>query len=328
MAIIAVVFLIFLVIFLVMFKKIVILIGPGEAGVLYKTFAGGTVVTKVYPEGVNIIYPWNKMFVYNVRVQEVPHEFAVLTRNGLKVELFISIRYNPKYKLLGMLHKKVGEDYVNIVVIPEIENVLRVLIGRLDAEEVYTTKQAIIEKSISEAIEQIAQRYVNVDDVIIKRVLLPDTVAKSIQAKIEQKHIADAYRFRLEREKQEKERKRIEAEGLKIFHKSLSPEVLHWMGIQATLSLAESPNTKTVLVGAGQKGGLPIIGSLPLAPFTEIKEVEKSDKGTDDSPIKEETSGSAGEPKAIDAEKPAEQTPETPKAAGAVETAVDEEVKR
>ncbi|MCG8634474.1 MAG: prohibitin family protein [Desulfobacterales bacterium] len=260
--------LIILILFLLLFNRIVFLIGPGEAGVLYRTFSGGTVTTRVYEEGIQFIWPWNKMYVYNTRVQEVPHDFDVLTKNGLKIYLKMSIRYRPEYKLLGVLHKQVGEDYANIVVIPEIENVIRVLIGRNTAEQVYTTKQPLLEKAINGAIEEIAQRYVNVDDVIIKRMKLPDSVEESIKRKIRQKHRADAYKFRLEREKQEKIRKRIEAEGLERFRKALTSEVLHWMGIQATIDVANSQNAKTVIIGQG-KEGLPLIGSLPLEPFNQ-----------------------------------------------------------
>jgi len=264
------VFLILLIILITLFQRIVYFIEPGEGGVLYRLFFGGTVTTRVYTEGIQTVWPWDTMYIYNARVQEVPHEFDVLTVDGLKVHLSLSIRYRPEYKLIAVLHQQVGEDYVNIVVVPEIENVLRVLIGQLNAEEVYTTKQSLIEKAISGAIEQIAQRYVKVDNVIIKSMTLPESVEKSICEKIEEKHKADAYQFRLVKEEKEKDRRRIEAEGLERFRKALSPEVLHYMGIQATLELAKSDNTKVVVIGGGKDGGFPIIGSLPLAPYTEL----------------------------------------------------------
>jgi regulator of protease activity HflC (stomatin/prohibitin superfamily) len=256
---------VFLILLLLVVHRVFILIGPGEAGVLFRTFGGGTDIEKVHPEGLRIIWPWDRMFIYNCRVQEYAHHFHVLTMNGLKVYLDLSIRYRPEHTLVAKLHKDVGEDYVNIVVVPEIENVLRVLIGRLEAEEVYTTKRSLIEKAISEAIEQIAQRYVNVDNVIIKRMQLPESVAESVREKMRLKHEAAAYVYRLEREREEKERKRIEAEGLERFNLALSPEIIQYMGIQATLELAESNNSKVVIVGGGE-GGLPIIGNMPLTP--------------------------------------------------------------
>jgi regulator of protease activity HflC (stomatin/prohibitin superfamily) len=261
--------LIVLIITILLFNRIVVFIGSGEGGVLYRLFLGGTVTTKVYPEGIQFIWPWDTMYVYNARVQEYPHEFDALTKNGLKVHLQLSVRYRPEYKLLGVLHQEIGEDYVNIVVLPEIENVLRVLIGSLDAEEIYRTENSLLEKAINGAIEQIAQRYVQVDDVIIKNIDLPDSVEGSIQEKIKQKHIADTYVFLLRKEEEEKKRKRIEAEGLERFGKSLSPEILQYMGINATLTLSESANAKVVIVGGGKDGGLPIIGNMPLGSFTE-----------------------------------------------------------
>ncbi|CAK8714560.1 MAG: prohibitin family protein [Candidatus Electrothrix sp. AW5] len=261
-------FLIILIVTILLFNRIVVFIGPGEGGVLYRLFLGGTVTTRVYPEGIQFIWPWDTMYIYNARIQEYPHEFDALTVNGLKVHLNLSVRYRPEYKLLGVLHQQVGEDYVNIVVLPEIENVLRVLLGSLNAEEIYTTKQSLLEKAINGAIEQIARRYIQVDDVIIKKIQLPDSVAESIRNKIRQKHIADAYVFRLQREEQEKERRRIEAEGLERFREALSPSVLQYMGIQATLELSKSENAKIVVVGGGKDGGLPIIGNMPLS-FTD-----------------------------------------------------------
>ena len=280
---------IFLVVFLLVVHRVLILIGPGEAGVLFRTFGGGTDIEKVYPEGLRIIWPWDRMFIYNCRVQEHAHYFHVLTVNGLKVHLDLSIRYRPERALVAKLHKDVGEDYVNIVVIPEIENVLRVLIGRLNAEEVYTTKRSLIEKAISEAIEQIAQRYVNVDNVIIKRMQLPESVAESIREKMRLKHEAAAYVYRLEREEEEKKRKGIEAEGLERFSLALSPEIIQYMGIQATLQLAQSNNSKVVIVGGGERG-LPIIGNMPLTPgILDVPPTEEAAQDT--SEVNEESSG-------------------------------------
>lgn len=260
--------LLFLMLFFYLFNRIVITIGAGEAGVLWQRFYGGTVIDRVYPEGIRLIFPWDRMQIYNVRVQQVPHEFSVLTRNGLKIDLAISIRYHPEYPFLGILHKKVGPEYLLTIVIPEIENVLRVLLGRLDAEQVYRTEKSVIEKAVNGAIDQIARRFVRVDDVIIKMVRLPDSVARTIQEKMTQKHLADAYDFKLLREEKEARRKAIEAEGLKRYNDivgtSLSREVLEWLGIKATLELARSENAKVVVVGSGEKG-LPIIGAIPMA---------------------------------------------------------------
>ncbi len=249
------------------FNSIIISVHSGEGGVLYDRFFGGTVTDKIYGEGIHVILPWNRLYIYNVRVREVPYEFDVLSKNGLKLHLIISIRYHPEYHLLGVLHQKVGPDYVEKIVIPEIESVLRVIIGKIDAEEVYTTRTPMIEKAINEAVEQVSQRFVKVDDVIIKTIILPPGVEKSIQYKIEQKHLAEAFDYKIERAKREAIRKKIEASGIKkyndIIDPSLTPNVLQWMAIQASLKLSTSDNSKVVVVGSGKRG-LPIFGSLIL----------------------------------------------------------------
>jgi len=252
-------------------NKIVISIHSGEGGVLYRRLFGGTVVDKIYGEGLHIILPFNKMYIYDCRVKQVPHHFSVLTSNGLTVDIDISIRYYPEYDLLGVLHQKLGPDYVNTVVIPEIESVFRKIVGKRDAEGLYTTDKAFIETSLNQAIDRLARKFIIVDDVIIKRIKLPETVDKTIQYKLEQKHRADTYKYFLQKEKKEIERKKLEAIGLKELSKALDEKVLHWLAINATLELSKSPNAKVIVIGSG-KSGLPIIGSIPFTNDNEILE--------------------------------------------------------
>ncbi len=268
-------------------RQIIFNIFPGEAGVRWKRFEGGTDIDRIYAEGIHFIYPWDKMYIYNVRVQQTAHEFDVLTVNGMNIHLSISVRYYPQYDLLGLLHQKVGPNYVEIVVIPEIEAVLRVLIGRLRADEVYSTERAILEKSLNQAVEQIAQRFINVDDVIIKRIEFPAYVKQAIENKMEELQRAEAHQFRIEREEREAERRRIEAEGLKKYREieaegfkkynetlasSLSDGILLWRSIQATLALARSANAKVVVIGSGEHG-LPIFGNIPMEQFQNLSSV-------------------------------------------------------
>ncbi|MDM8518275.1 prohibitin family protein, partial [Desulfobacterales bacterium HSG16] len=271
-------------IFVYLYNHIVISVHSGQAAVLYQRFFNGTVIDDVYGEGIHIIWPWDIMYIYNVRVQEKYHSFDVLTKNGLKVHLMISVRYQPEYNLLGTLHKQVGPDYLNKVVIPEIESVLRIIIGQIAAEEVYTTKTSMVQESLNVAIEEVAQRFVKVDDVLIKRIILPDTVQKSIESKLEQKHMAEAHLFKIQREKLEAERKRIEAGGHKdyndILSMSLNENILEWKAIHAALELSKSYNTKVVVIGSGKRG-LPVWGSLvldsPDAQNAQIKKPENLD---------------------------------------------------
>lgn len=253
-----------------LWQRVFITIMPGEAGVLWRLFFGGTKTDYVYAEGLHLIPPWDRMYIYNIKVQQTAHEFDVLTSDGLTLHLAISIRYFPDREMLGVLHQKVGTDYVNTVVIPEIESVLRVLIGQLRAEDVYATNKSIIEKAVNQAVEQIAQRFINVDNVIIKRIVFPAAITAAIENKMAEEQLMLAYKFKLEREKQEAERKRTEAGGLhdyyQILEAALSNRVLLWKGLQSTVDLAQSPNAKVVVIGSGERG-LPIIGNIPMDAF-------------------------------------------------------------
>jgi len=243
---------------------------PGEAGVHWSRFKGGTRVDFVYPEGMSMIPPWDRLYVYNVRIQEMSPELDVLTKSGLEVHLYLSIRYAPKYKLLGLLHRQVGPDYANKVIYPEIASVLREVIGTMEAEQIYTTGRTVIVEAINLAIERVAQRYINVDGVLIKKIELPAKVAESIRYKAEQEQMVAAHRFIVEREKQEAARKRIEGEGIRdqmnIISSSVpNGDILKWMGINATLELSKSNNTKVVVIGAGAtKEGFQIFGDVSL----------------------------------------------------------------
>lgn len=246
----------------ILYPYIFITIGSGHAGVKFLRFLGGTVTDKVYAEGIRIIAPWDKMYIYDVRVQEVKHEMAVLSVNGLKFDLKLSIRFHPDYEFLGILHKRVGQDYMEKIVIPEVESVLRRLIGKMKPEEVYTTKRAIVQKYILRAFLAINEKNIILDDVIIRHIELPPTIKIAIERKLEQQQIAQEYDFRIEREKKEKQRKKIEAEGIKLFQdivtQSLTEKLLRWKGVEATLELAKSKNSKVIVIGGG-RDGLPII---------------------------------------------------------------------
>lgn len=250
-----------------LWNYIVITIHSGEGGVMYRLFFGGTVINQVYGEGVHIIFPWDKLYKYNTRVQEISHEMNVLTKNGLKVDLQVSIRYYPEYNLLGVLHKNVGPNYVHTVIIPEIESVLRIIIGKIDAEEVYTTKTSLIEEALNTAIEQVAQQFVHIDDVIIKKMHMPPDVEKAIQYKIEKKHMAGAHDYIILREKKEAKRRQIEAESLAKYNQTLSASInkniILWKGIDAAKELSQSENSKVIVVGGGSHG-LPFFGSILL----------------------------------------------------------------
>jgi regulator of protease activity HflC (stomatin/prohibitin superfamily) len=247
--------------FICFFQRIVIFVNVGEAAVHFRRFHG-TEIDRVYGEGVHVIPPWDRMEIYNVRIQEIDQTSTVLTTNGMDVTFNLSIRYRPEYAMLGLLHQKIGKDYLKTIVIPEVEGVLRTQIGHFSAEEVYTTKRGILERIFIEAIAQAEENYVVIDDVVIRSIELPASISKAVEAKEEQKQAADAYTHLLRKEQSEAKRRKIEAEGHsaynEIISESITEDILRWKGIEATKELSQSQNSKVIVIGNGDKN-LPVI---------------------------------------------------------------------
>jgi regulator of protease activity HflC (stomatin/prohibitin superfamily) len=240
-------------------------IGYGEAGVLFRTFGGG-VVTDAPPlgEGFHIIAPWNRVYVYNVKQQEFfEGNMQVLSSNGLEISLDVSVLYQPNYDRLGLLHRTKGENYVNIVLIPQIRAVARSIVGRYTPEQLYSTKRDAIQNEIFEETQKnVESQHIQLNAVLVRDVTLPMAIKEAIERKLRQEQEALEYEFRLAKAKQEAERQRIDAEGKaranKILSASLTSKILQEKGIEATLKLSESPNSKVIVIGGGDTG-MPII---------------------------------------------------------------------
>jgi regulator of protease activity HflC (stomatin/prohibitin superfamily) len=177
--------------------------------------------------------------------------------------LDVSVLYQPKIDELGLLHKTKGENYLNIVIAPEIRAVARSVIGRYTPEQLYSTKRDAIQNEIfEETRRKVEQQHVQLNSVLVRDVTLPKSIKEAIQRKLTQEQESLEYEFRLEKARQEAEKVRIDAEGKAIANRilaaSLTPNILKEKGIEATLKLAESPNSKVVIVGNG-KDGLPLI---------------------------------------------------------------------
>ncbi len=248
-------------VFVAFFRKIVILVDTGQAGVRFWRFYG-TEVDRVYGEGIYLIPPWDRMTIYNTQLQEVEHSVAVLTTNGLEIKLTVSIRYRPEYAMLGVIHQQIGPDYVKKVILPEVDEVLRTFVGRYTDEEVYTTQRAILERIFVQSIENAALNHVSIERVIIRTIELPPTLRKAIEQKLEHKQNAESYAFILSKELSEARRKKIQAEGDRDYNvtvaPSLTPEVLRWKAIEATRDISRSTNSKVIIMGNSEQN-LPVL---------------------------------------------------------------------
>jgi regulator of protease activity HflC (stomatin/prohibitin superfamily) len=244
-----------------LWHRIVITANVGEAGVLFRRFTG-TEIDKIYKEGVHFISPLDIMTIYETRNQIALHEFDVLSVKGLRIQLAIAIRYQPQYDMLPTLHQRIGPDYLQRVVLPQIESVMRKQLGSYNADQIYTNENGLLNKAIVLAINEVGRNYVEVDDVIIRSLTLPEHIVQAIEDKLAQQEYLRSYEFREQTATREAQRKISEAKGInqaqRIISETLTPEILAFEGIKATKELAKSQNAKIVVIGSG-KNGLPLI---------------------------------------------------------------------
>ncbi|MEM1126118.1 MAG: prohibitin family protein [Bacteroidota bacterium] len=237
-------------------------IRSGEGAVKYSIF-GGTDIDKIYAEGIQVHAPWVDLVRYDLRVQEQLEDITALSSDGLSIGMDVSIRWRAAGQQLPNLHVTYGVDYYRKLVQPELRSAVREVVGQYTPEELYSSRRTELQGQILERVQSVVEdEYVDIEAVLIRNVNLPAQIQNAIARKLEEEQEAERYQFTLQKEQLEAERKEIEATGQaeyqRIITQSLSPTFLRFKGIEATQRLAESPNTKTIIVGGGE-GGLPVI---------------------------------------------------------------------
>lgn len=236
-----------------------------ERAVIFKKFSGGLDKENIIQPGFHVKAPWNDVFRYDVSENQVEEQLDVLDKNGLNINVDISVRFHPMVDKIGEIHETFQRDYVRRLVIPEVRSTVRQVMGRYTAEEIYSTKRPEVEANMEKETKAILGEPGN--NIIMRALLtrsikLPDQIKNAIENKLKQEQEALAYQFRLDKEKSEAERKRImamgEARANEIINKSLTDNLLKMRGIEATRDLSNSPNSKVIVVGSG-KDGLPLI---------------------------------------------------------------------
>jgi regulator of protease activity HflC (stomatin/prohibitin superfamily) len=214
-------------------------------------------------EGFHLIAPWNKVIVYEVRQQELFEKMKVLSSNGLEIQIDASAWYEPVYNDLGNLHQSLGENYLQRVIQPAIRSAARSVVGRYTPEQLYSSKRDAIQDEIfTETKKILSEQFVQLNEVLVRDVTLPNTIKDAIERKLKQEQESLEYEFRLVTAAKEAEKVIIEAQGKadanRILSASLTDKILQDKGIEATMKLAESPNSKVVIIGSGDSG-MPII---------------------------------------------------------------------
>ncbi len=288
-----------LLLIVVLWPYMVITVPSGRVGVLWKRFNGfdiycwcfvgrGTVLDprELREEGLHVIAPWDKLFLYDLRLQSTTLTINAISKDGVSVTAQINVRYQLLHHSVAVLHKFIGPQYLESVIGPEIGSQAREVFSHYTAQQVYTSRDTIqqeilanTQKSLGanldklvqpEAMEQPDPKHYNdflrgsiqILDTLVLSIELPPSIVAAINRQTEQFYLIQEYKFRVEREAEESKRKQIEANGIAAFQRTVSQGIsdsyLRWRGIEATLALAQSHNAKIVVIGTG-KDGLPII---------------------------------------------------------------------
>jgi regulator of protease activity HflC (stomatin/prohibitin superfamily) len=223
----------------------------------------GTVSSNTLKAGINPVNPLARVVKLSVQTQEMKEVMDVPSKEGLTVQLEVSILYHLNPDKAAEVYKSVGVDYERIILEPQFRSVTRGVTASYEAKALYTSEREALSLQILKEIETATEiRGVTVESAPLRRVGLPPGLTQSIEAKLQAEQESQRMQFVLMKEKQEADRKRIEAQGISDFQKivvqGISDQLLRWKGIEATEKLAMSPNAKVVVIGAG-KDGLPLI---------------------------------------------------------------------
>jgi prohibitin 1 len=235
-------------------------VGTGHVGILTLF---GKVTGETLGEGLHLINPLKTNNEMSIQTQTIKESANVPSSEGLMMSLDTSLIYHLNPDRAAEVFQKIGADYEAIVVEPTLRSAIREATASHTANALYTGEREMVAKQILDQItNELSKRGLTVENVLLRDIQLPATLKASIEAKQQAEQEALAMNFRLQKETQEAQRKRIEAAGVRDFQQivaqGITPSLLEWKGIEATENLAKSPNTKVVVVGSN-KNGLPLI---------------------------------------------------------------------
>ncbi|MFH1214199.1 MAG: prohibitin family protein [Candidatus Neomarinimicrobiota bacterium] len=224
----------------------------------------GTVSEKTLPAGINLVNPLAQVIKYSIQTKEHKETMQVLSREGLTIGLEVSALYRLNPDSAARVYKTVsGGDYETIILIPQFRSISRAVTASFQASALYSTERERLGAAIQEEFARmVGPRGVIIESTPIRNVALPVQLTEAIEQKQRADQESQRMEFVLTKEKQEADRKRIEARGIADFQNivatGISEQLLRWKGVEATEKLAHSPNTKVIIIGAG-KDGLPVI---------------------------------------------------------------------
>lgn len=223
----------------------------------------GNVSENTLKSGVNMVNPMANVIKFSIKTQEVKESMNVPSKEGLSVQLEISLLFHLNPENAFDIYRSVGENYAEIILAPQFRSVVRGVTARYEAKALYTSEREGLAKQIeSELANLVAKRGITLESAPLRQIILPAGLTTAIEEKLKAEQESQRMQFVLLKEQQEADRKRIEAQGVSDFQnivsKGLNDALLKWKGIEATEKLASSNNSKIVVIGSG-KDGLPLI---------------------------------------------------------------------
>jgi prohibitin 1 len=252
-------FLLLAVVVLLFFNPIVV-VPAGHVGV---TDLFGMVGARPLHSGVNFVIPMTRVHRMSIRTQELKENADVPSKEGLMMSLEASLLYRLLPEKAPEVYRTIGTNYETVIVEPQIRSALREITATYEAKVLYSAERDRLAREVAQQFQALTKdRGIITESVLLRKVGLPEVVAAAIQEKLRREQESEQMKFVLQKEQQEAERKRIEAQGIADFQRTVSggltPMLLEWKGIEATEKLSQSPNAKVVVVG-NPKNGLPLI---------------------------------------------------------------------
>ncbi len=223
----------------------------------------GNVSDETLKPGVSLVNPMAKIEKMSIKTQELKEMMSVPSKEGLSVNLEISLLFKLNSDMANEIYKTVGPEYAEIILVPQFRSVVRGVTARYEAKALYTaSREKLAGEILDELGKLVGPRGITVEQAPLRQIQLPARLTQSIEEKLQAEQDAQRMEFILQKEEQEADRKRIEARGIADFQDIVSVNIsnmlLKWKGIEATEKLASSPNTKVIIIGSG-KDGLPLI---------------------------------------------------------------------
>jgi regulator of protease activity HflC (stomatin/prohibitin superfamily) len=251
------------VLLLILFWSSVTSVPAGHVGVLALFGKVDTRPGETLGEGIHLVNPFKRVHEMSVRTQTLKETARVPSSEGLEMALDTSLIFHLNPSKAAEVYQQVGNTYIEVIIEPQLRSSIREATASHSANALYSSGRVEVQEQIRKELEaSLGPRGVVIESVLLRDIQLPPSVQAAIQAKQQAEQESLAMSFRLQKERQEAERKRIEAQGIQDFQRivsqGISAQLLEWKGIEATEALAKSPNTKIVVIG-NPKNGLPLV---------------------------------------------------------------------